>query len=136
MELHIPVGESDQFNTCAEYGLYIKALDWCMSQARYSRDPLPVQWLVPDSVINGWNQRRAAKQLVDSGKWEHDDDRRGYVFVYVYRRNAPEQLRKERTRNQTRKQPRSNSRPGKGEFPPDSQWEFNSTSSRRGHRHV
>jgi len=134
MELNIPLGESGQFASSAEYGLYIKALDWCMSQARNNRDELPTEWFVPDSVINAWNERRSAKRLVAHGKWRHDDYRGGYVFVYLYRRNEPGRIRKERIRDRNRhRNPPvldSNSYRELSEIPPESRWEFGSGDAR------
>jgi hypothetical protein len=103
MYIYSPVGESNKFATNAEYGLYLRALDWSMQQVLGKHDPPPAQWVVPDSVIAGWNARRTANQLVADGIWEHDDYGGGYVFVYLHRRNDPRVIQKERSRDRKRR---------------------------------
>ena len=59
IERHSPIGESDDFATCSEYGLYLKALDWCLREAGQY---LPSSWLTPNlSSRAGMN---AAQQTV------------------------------------------------------------------------
>ena len=123
-ERHSPIGESDTFATCSEYGLYLKALDWCMREAgRY----LPSSWFIPDSVIAGWNERRTANRLVANGIWEHDDYEHGYRFGYVYRRNAPEHLRDSRKKERERKSRQRSDTPCPAgtntDVPPESHWD-------------
>jgi hypothetical protein len=100
IERHSPVGESGYFASSAEYGLYLKALDWCLREAgRY----LPAEWVIPEWVITGWGQRRTANQLAATGIWEHDPYEHVYRFRYVYRRNTPESLRQTRTKGREKK---------------------------------
>jgi hypothetical protein len=102
MEITQPLGEPDRFATCSEYGLYMKALDWCMRQV-HGRHAMPSEWFIPDSVVAGWNERRTANRLAVNGIWEHDEYRHGYRFVHVYRRNDPNRLRQLRKNDRARK---------------------------------
>jgi hypothetical protein len=95
-----PVGESDLFDTYAEYGLYLKALDWCVRESgRY----VPAEWVIPDSVIAAWGARRTANRLVASGIWSHDDYAGRFHFAYIAKQNDPGQLRDTRKKARERK---------------------------------
>jgi hypothetical protein len=95
-----PVGESDTFATCSEYGLYLKALDWCVRNAGRN---LPSEWVIPDSVIAGWNERRTANRLAANGIWEHDDYEHVYRFRYISKQNTPARLRDSRKKQREKK---------------------------------
>jgi hypothetical protein len=105
VEIRIPLGEPDAFATSAEYGLYLRGLGWAMREAANSHAPLPAYWFIPDSVIYYWNERRTAKRLVADGKWEHDDELRGYRMLYVHRFNDPNYLRDKRKKDRARHPP-------------------------------
>ena len=133
-----PIGESDIFPTCSEYGLYLKALDWCVREAgRY----LPAEWSIPDSVIAYWNERRTANRLAAAGIWEHDDDQRGYRFLYIAKQNTPTRLRdtrkKERERKAQQRQAGAVVPGGQTECPRgESQWDNESPGVSRKEGHV
>lgn len=88
-ERRSPVGESDTFETCSEYGLYLKALDWCIENFRPVGGVIPVRWTIPDAIVTSWNERRTANRLVANGIWGHDDYENCYLFLYCYKTNTP-----------------------------------------------
>ena len=95
-----PLGESDYFETYTQYGLYLKALDWCIREAgRY----LPASWSIPDQVIRAWGARRTANELVATGVWEHDDYERVYRFIYIDEECAPQAIRDTRKKDREKK---------------------------------
>jgi hypothetical protein len=103
-----PAHEYDRFPSGESYTLFQQSFDWCYEDSLRHDQPV-TEWVIPVSVINGWNRGRAAKALTDANIWKRDTYQHVYVFVYVTPGCEPKtlfdarQYRREQKRRQRHK---------------------------------
>jgi hypothetical protein len=91
--------EYEMFRTGESYLLYLRALDWCIEESERTLGQ-PAEWVIPVAVVNGWNQRRAAKALVDANIWRRSGS--GFHFEYVADPVSPPRVATNRKRSRER----------------------------------
>lgn len=105
---------SDPRFTTTTLGLYVRAGSWCMSQVRYRPESeIPAEWVVPDWLVQGWNAKRYANELVANGVWEPVGG--GWRYAWIRYQNTANAIRTERKRERdkwARKQARARNSPG------------------------